>query len=537
MNLSNPPRLEETGGKMNIYYKNKYLYSSNNLIKRIHAKIDSLEITEGTLIIVPSPLLFHGIDHLESKLKKNCSILFIEYEECLYSLNKNKLSLFTFIKAYNTGEAESFLENFDFSSFRKIILLPLNNGYFINRNYYNSFHEIFQKKLNTYWKNKITMISLSSRWFSNIFSNLPLLLNGRDVSSLKVKGPVVVAGAGESLEKSLPVLKKYRHRFTLIVIDTAASTLFNADIKPDFILAVESQFYNIFDFYNLKNSGIPLICDLTSYPQTGRITGGENYFFMSEFAKSPFIDFMDSKGLLPLKIPPMGSVGVIAVYLASLLTDTEIIYAGLDFSFIPGKSHSKNSPFITLTSLLSSRLSSINNYSFCLRGESSKTTSVNGKIVYTNSNLRSYSDNLKDILLRRSGIYSLFPSGITENKNNISDEESFYKLLTLTDKTAQPCIETGINIKKIGPLLLKDFYLSEINKINDIIRYSVDYLNGKSNEERELNIKVNLKKCSYITADFPEINAEEKITPPYIKRVLLSCYKYERVIKNSLSRI
>lgn len=535
MNLSNPPRLEETGGVLNVYYKNRYLYSSSNLLKRIHSKIESLELSEGTLIIVPSPLLFHGVDQLVSKLKKNCTILFIEFEECLFSLTENRHSLFSTVKAYNPNEAESFVENFDFSIFRKIILLPLNNGYFINRNYYNSFHELFQKKLNTYWKNKITMISLSSRWYSNIFSNLPLLLNGKNLSSLKINGPVVVAGAGESLEKSIPALKKYRDKFTLIVIDTAASTLFSADIKPDFILAVESQFYNIFDFYNFRNSGIPVICDLTSYPQTGRITGAENFFFMSEFTKSAFLDFMESKDLIPFKIPPMGSVGVIAVYIASLLTDSPLIYTGLDFSFIPGKSHSKNSPFITLTSLLSSRLTSLNNYSFCLRGECTKTKAVNGKTVYTNSILRSYSDNLKEILSGRKSIFSLFPSGITENKNNIPDEESLYKLLS--EKTVMPGIETTENTDSFSSSQLKEFYQNELNKISSIIRSSVDYLNSKNNEDIEFNIKENLDKCSYITADFPENNAAETITPPFIKRVLLSCYKYERILKNSLSRI
>ncbi len=123
-------------------------------------------------------------------------------------------------------------------------------------------------------------------------------------------------------------------------------------ISADYILAVESQFYNIYDFYGCKDTGIPVICDISAYPKTARITGGENYFFFSEFSDSSFLKEMDNMGLLPGKIPPLGSVGVIAVYAALELTKLPVIYSGLDFSFIPGKSHSRMSPFITLTSLL-----------------------------------------------------------------------------------------------------------------------------------------------------------------------------------------
>ena len=409
-----PPGLVDTGEGYNIFYKNKYLYPEKNPLQKINAKIKSLEIKENTLVLIPSPLLYYGIDSIIPKLGKRCSIVFIEHDRELYNLKKNPYSVYHSLCLESENEAVNFCREFDFSDCRKIILLPLNNGYFINRTFYSRVLDIFQKGLNTFWKNKITMISLSSRWYSNIFKNLPSYFNGSCISELKIRGPVFIAGAGESLERSLSFIKQNRKSFTLIAIDTALSTLIHSDIKPDYIIAVESQFYNIYDFYGCLDSDIPLICDISAYPATLRITGGRNYFFFSEFSASAFLKYMCKKQLLPRKIPPLGSVGVIAVYIALLLTDSEVVFSGLDFSFVPGKSHSKNSPFITLTELLKGRTSAGSNYSFCLKGEYSETEDVNGSPIYTNSGLKSYACSLSEIIASSDRIYTLKPSGIVD---------------------------------------------------------------------------------------------------------------------------
>ena len=540
-----PPEVIKTGEGYNIFYKNKYLYPEKNPASRINSKIESLKIQENTLVLIPSPLLYYGIEELISKLEKNCSIVFIEQDKELYHLKSNPYKEYYSLCLENENDAVLFCKDYDFSSFRKIILFPLNSGYFINRSFYNRILDIFTKGLNTFWKNKMTLISLSSRWYSNIFKNLPCFFAGKSISELKVRGPVFIAGAGESLEKSIPLLKKYRDSFTLIAIDTAANTLISYEIKPDFILAVESQFYNMYDFYSCRNSGIPLICDISAYPETLRITGGSNYFFFSEFSGSSFLKYMFNKHLLPDKIPPLGSVGVIAVFIALQLTDSEVIYSGLDFSFIPGKSHSRNSPFITLTSLLSDRTSINSNYSFCLRGDYSKTSDIEGNPVYTTSSLKSYSESLKEIISSSGRIYSLPPAGLVSAKPGTEELFSGNKADVLSNLEEKNCshekpggkagdfkehsgtedINSTDNIN-----IIADFYNSEYKNIKKIIKISVDFLNSRSEESAAFELKNMLAFSDYITENFPEAQVPDELSPPYIKRVLLSCYKYERIL-------
>ncbi len=523
------PQLCNTEEGQNIYYRNKYLYPLKNSLNRIKNKIDSLSIIEGTLIIIPSPLLFYGIDYLIEVLPKNCFILMIEHDKELFSITENKLPGFPYLFADSFNDLNIFINNFNLSDIRKLLILPLNNGYFLNRNFYSSCYDIFQKRLNQYWKNRITLLTLGSRWFKNIFYNL---MNYREsISSLKIEGAVVVAGAGESIEKTIPLLKKYRKYFTLIAIDTALSTLHCCSLKPDFILAVESQFYNIYDFHNYLDSGIPVICDLTAYPQTCRITGGMNYYFISEFCSSGFLASMNKKTLLPPMIPPLGSVGVTAVYIASLLTSSCVLYTGLDFSYIPGKSHSKNSPFIINTSLLKKRIKGDENYSFCINNQTQEVYDINGIKCLTNPNLRSYSDNLKMIIKDKS-IYALLSSGITENSRIIRNETDFAEIL---EKCPVKSVVTQEYENKIDLSALNQFFKDEYEKITSVILSSLDYLNGRTSEENiNSKLKELLAESDYITADFTDSTLPVTFTPAYIKRILLSCYRYERILKNIL---
>ncbi len=528
MNKSHPQIIESEDGK-NIFYRNKFLYTDKNIDRRVKSKLESLDISDNTLIIVPSPLFYHGAETLIKSTSINCRILFVEHDRELYYLSENPFTNYSSILLEDDKSLAEYSGSFDFSDIRKIIIFPLNNGYFINRIFYNRVFEYFRSSLSRFWKNKITMISLSSRWYSNIFKNLPCYSDSYPLSSLKMEGPVFLAGAGESVEKALPLIKKYRESFTLVSIDTAVNTLINYDIVPDYILAVESQFYNIYDFYSCKNLKIPLICDISCYPETLRITNGNNYFFFSGFSDSPFLKWMEKSRLLPDKIPPLGSVGVTALYISLMLTDSSVIYSGLDFSFVPGKSHSKDSPFLMLTSLLKKRTDTDSNYSFCMKKDTVRTLDLNGNTVYTNSNLKSYCSSFREITSSTERIYSLFPSGIAEIRNTLLSEKD---LTFLLDKS--PSVRVITEKKSFSPDY-SDFYRSEHFNIKKIIDYSVDFLNSRADSSVISDLRKLLMFSGYLTEDFPENSIPAELTSPYLKRVLLSCYRYERIMKDVLN--
>ncbi len=59
------------------------------------------------------------------------------------------------------------------------------------------------------------------------------------LKSLKKRKYAVLVSTGPSLEKQLPILKKYQEYFTILSVDASFPVLYNAGIKPDIVLGME----------------------------------------------------------------------------------------------------------------------------------------------------------------------------------------------------------------------------------------------------------------------------------------------------------
>jgi len=79
---------------------------------------------------------------------------------------------------------------------------------------------------------------------SHAILNLPALLRSRSAESLKKifhGKPVVVAGAGPSLEDHLDALKAIQDKVVLVAVDTALPVLFGAGIRPFVVCSVDPR--------------------------------------------------------------------------------------------------------------------------------------------------------------------------------------------------------------------------------------------------------------------------------------------------------
>ena len=116
----------------------------------------------------------------------------------------------------------------------------------------------------------------------NLISNLPSYAKSRSLNCLKSNYPIIVCGAGPSLNDSISLLKTNRKYFFLLAVDTAYATLSAHKIKPDAILILEAQQINLNDFiFNIDRS-IPIIADLTSSTAVLRNFLGPKFFFVSK---------------------------------------------------------------------------------------------------------------------------------------------------------------------------------------------------------------------------------------------------------------
>lgn len=408
------PLAVDTGRGFSINYKGKNLYSKYNPAKTPEKIAESTLLKKETLYIIPSPLLMYGIDRLLEKLPESSCILGLEIDQMLMKLTvenncyKNSDSFLT-VRLDSREQLKAVIEELGIWRFRRCDIIPLNSGYNLFKEQYDYLFNFSSFLLSTFWRNRLTINKLSRLWIKNILTNLKSPSFCKPDNAGK---PVVVCGAGPSLEESLSLIKSKRDKLYIMAVDTALSPLLKSGITPDIVFALESQFYNLGDFYNSRGLNIDLLTDISGYPPVCRNMNGRTYFFSSQFFENKLLNRISSKNKIAITIPPLGSVGVAAVYTALKLFDSHLFLTGLDFSFIPGKSHSKGSPFSNTMLRTSDRIHPAGSYHIAMNRQLLERPGKKaGSTILTDHVLESYARLLTDIISQENRVYDLSKTG------------------------------------------------------------------------------------------------------------------------------
>ena len=378
-NKDEKPLLIQTSRGFSVLYRNKYLYSKYNPQAAITAQITSLQIPDSTLILCLSPVLGYGLKELTEKLPASSYILALEYDQMLmrFSLDHCDFSpfaqqRFSYIRTDSVAEVLKKIESLPLFPFKKCLVLSCSGGVQLNQTFYDEVRLYADEVISRFWKNRITLMHLGRNYAHNTFRNLlslarPMmgsltrspesspaessvwcvpssknrfrLLTGDE----RIRKPLLVAGAGPSLDTARDFIIKNRNSFFLLAVDAAAAALL-PDIQPDAIVLVESQYWIDSAFIGLRKYGIPVFADLTASPRALQACGGNVYFFCTEYARLKYLEHL-YQTLQPLILPPMGSVGLTALQLALALAAPHlpVLHTGLDFAWQNGLTHAAGS--------------------------------------------------------------------------------------------------------------------------------------------------------------------------------------------------
>lgn len=551
--LEPPPCIIETNStnknneEVSVFYRNHYLYSKYSPSNTIEKIISSLEIKSRTLILAFSPTLPYGIKNLQKKLKDNCFILAVEPDKTLYefSIKQYKIPISTNNFLYINIDTNN-LDNF-----YSLILNEQNNyyPYFFPKQgtfkyclpidfsgatqfYQDQKQQIIStidKTINQFWTNRLTLVHLGRLYSRNLFKNLYKTLTAKQLIKNSISKPIIVFGAGESIESEIEKIKEYSSFFFIIAVDSALHFLLENNIIPDVVILVESQLAIEKAFIGIKQKSIHLIADLTSRPNI--INNFDNYsFFFSEYAKMNYLQTLKEKKLLPLTIQPLGSVGIVAIELALYLKkeNTNVFITGLDFSYQTGKTHCKESPALKKLLFTNNRETPIEklaiNYSQCEQQQLGK----NNHIVKTIPSLLGYSLICKDRYKLNNKIFDIGKTGISLGLQN-----------TNIDYLIQDAKKTNIDTKEIftsnnSSKKLKDslenYYMNELSKIKKIKN---DLINGE-----DINTLINnINECDYLFFHFADGYNGAKKDLSFLKRVRSEVDFFIKDISFALSQI
>jgi hypothetical protein len=211
---------------------------------------------------------------------------------------------------------------------------------------------------------------------------------------------VLVLGAGPSLDGVLQGLAENfgsrladrdRRPFRIVCVDTCLAPLTARNIRPDLVVALESQHWNLRDFVGAGDRETPLAMDLSALPSTAE-TLGKLYLFYTPWTELRIFGRLEEPGLLPCRFLPLGSVGLSAVSIALKISRGPVVTAGIDFSFTLDSYHARAAAGHGEKLGKQNRFHGILNAETAFRRTSFQASSKSGTAVRSDPSMRNYRD-------------------------------------------------------------------------------------------------------------------------------------------------
>jgi len=349
------PLLQDTGRGFTILYRGKNLYSPADPQGAARRRAAAARLLVRSLVLVPGLGLGYGLQELLSALPEHSRLLAVEVDPRLAALAARVPfpadPRLTVLPDADPARAAAAVRALGPHHFRRVQVVVLCGSYGLARAAFAALRDAVDGEIRRFWQNPLTLSALSRLWLSNLFTNLAWLAGEGGAEAApepagEAAGPpraILVAGAGPSLEQSLPWIRQVRRRGTLLAVDTALPVLADAGLPPDWVYALEAQVLNLEDFLPHRDPEITLLADLTSCPAVLRLFPRRR-LFVTRFHPLALFDRLEAAGLLPPAMPPLGSVGVAAVQAALSLSSGPVLVAGLDFSYPAGRTHARGAP-------------------------------------------------------------------------------------------------------------------------------------------------------------------------------------------------
>lgn len=204
---------------------------------------------------------------------------------------------------------------------------------------------------NAHTTNKVCIITdLSSResWIENYFANIGSLCRHAPIDALRgaFKGvPVIVAGAGPSLQKNAHILKEARGKAIIIAAITAYRPLLRLGVVPDFVIASEKVDLPEYFTYGEDDRKTRLILAEVSHPGMFERDVKEKFVFFN-----PYVGLSQAHaGLWGSSYFPStgGSVTTAALDMGVMMGCDPLVLVGQDLSFGENSTHAPGGVYIS----------------------------------------------------------------------------------------------------------------------------------------------------------------------------------------------
>lgn len=188
-------------------------------------------------------------------------------------------------------------------------------------------------------QNAETLAALGPEWRRNILENLPAIVKSPPVSSLfgKFTGiPAIIVAAGPSLNKNARLLSSIAGSAIIIAVDTAVRPLMLAGVKPDIVVALDSQTEN---YRHLAGVELPNSLYALNPVVNPRIVKERNGPMVFTGYVEPLFEWVETVIGERGSVRTGGSVATSAFDLAMKMGCSPVIFAGQDLCYSANATH------------------------------------------------------------------------------------------------------------------------------------------------------------------------------------------------------
>lgn len=223
--------------------------------------------------------------------------------------------------------------------------------------------------------------NMSETIVENILANFAKLSGSYSIEELTSvitpDMPVIIVGAGPSLNASLEYIRANRDKAVILAVDTAVPSLLKHDITPHFFISVD-PIKEEFCFEDPRVADIPAIVPIVCRKVICEKRNAPTFFYASSVR---FCDLLEYYYKISLPVLDAESSVANHAFAACIFLQTKNVYLiGVDLAFLNGKTHAVGS----------SKENDTNNTT------STEIEGVNGEILYTDPQMHLYRELLEE---------------------------------------------------------------------------------------------------------------------------------------------
>ena len=325
------------------------------------------------------------------------------------------------------------------------------------------------------------------------------------------EGCALVA-AGPSLYDEIKRLKELQKKIIILCCDTALRPLLLQGCVPDFVISLDSGYYNSLDFSILPPTSCSLIAEFSVYPSILRRFKGSTFLFGldSGLEKTSsgkvLLDTLFDHKFKENGIFPQRSIFNLGVKIGLYMGFSQFSFFGLDLSLPFGYSHCESTTHRQYFYKRSNRLSPITSQesSYAFTRSTGFEKNINGELNQVEYLLLLYRKELEDCIKQNKTItfnnYS--PRGLKIEGVSFNQEDR----VTVFETKEKKALESINFFTDEKELTLKIDQLKEqLTKLNELIySYLVSLERKQLNllEDFERQIKKVIKKAIYLQKAF-----------------------------------